>query len=81
MDAKSVKASSLQQESESSGFWDDTQKAQKVMQEISSLKEWSVDWEKSNKAVSDAEAMLEIAEDSKDETLESEIVDEIKPTV
>jgi peptide chain release factor 2 len=78
LDEKAKKIQELQLITEANSFWDDSQGAQKVMQEISTLKEWSVDWNIANKAAMDAEAMLEIADDSKDETLESEIEIEIK---
>jgi peptide chain release factor 2 len=47
------------------------------MQQISGLKEWHGEWEIANKAVEDAEAMLELADESKDESLEPEIDEEI----
>jgi peptide chain release factor 2 len=68
----------LQRISEASDFWDDSQQAQKIMQEISTLKEWSADWKVANKAANDADAMLDLAEESKDESLESDIDIEIK---
>ncbi len=47
------------------------------MQEISGLKEWIDEWNHSNSVVEDAEAMLQLAEEAKDETLEGEITGEI----
>jgi len=47
------------------------------MQKISGLKAWEVDWRKSHDAIEDSAAIFELAEESKDETLESEIDDEI----
>jgi peptide chain release factor 2 len=47
------------------------------MQKISGLKEWVTDWDNTNAFIEDAEAMLTLAEEEKDETLESEISAEI----
>jgi len=48
------------------------------MQEIASLKEWIDIWESTDRAVQDAEALLQLAEESQDETLSGEINFEIE---
>ncbi len=63
--------------SEQDDFWDDPAAAQAVMQKISGLKEWITDWDNTNKSIEDAEAMLTLAEEEKDETLEPEIAEEV----
>jgi peptide chain release factor 2 len=67
----------LEKKSQAEGFWDDAQSGQKIMQDISALKEWDDDWNTANEAVGDAEAMLELADESEDEKLESDIDEEI----
>jgi peptide chain release factor 2 len=49
-----------------------------MMQEMSMLKSWNIEWDEANQALQDAIAMLDIAEDSKDESLENEIINEIR---
>lgn len=48
------------------------------MQEISDNKEWITSWQKVNSAVEDSFALLELAEELGDESMESEIIEEIK---
>jgi len=47
------------------------------MQEISGLKEWITMWEKSNSKVEDLQALLELAEEAEEESMEKEIEVEI----
>ena len=67
--------------SEQDGFWDDPATAQEIMQKISGLKEWITEWKITNTLIEDAEAMLVLAEEDKDETLEPEIADEIEKEI
>ncbi len=48
------------------------------MRHISDLKEWVEVWEKTDKAVNDAEGILEIAEEEDDTSLEEEVDAEVK---
>lgn len=63
--------------SQAPDFWDDAQSAQKSMQETSSLKDWVATWESAQGSVSDVEALIELAEEAKDETMEPDIVAEL----
>ncbi|MCK5740969.1 MAG: PCRF domain-containing protein, partial [Chlorobi bacterium] len=71
----------MQAQSEADGFWDDAQAAQEVMKKISGLKQWGAAWRKAATAIDDAEAFLELADESKDEELEGEISDEINAAI
>ena len=63
--------------SQAPDFWDDAHKAQKMMQEASTLKEWVASWEAAVQSVSDVEALIELAEEVSDESMESDIVAEL----
>ncbi len=78
LDSKNEKLSELQKISEQEAFWNDSETAQKVMQQISELKEWTNIWQQSKDLIDEAEVLLNLAEDEKDESLENEIVSEIE---
>ena len=59
------------------GFWDDNIAAQKVMREISVRKEWVDLWTDVDSRIGDFEAMVELAEESQDESLEADIRGEL----
>lgn len=67
----------MQALSEDSTFWDDPANAQKAMQEMSAQKEWVDIWGEANSKIDDAAAILELADESQDESLETEIIAEI----
>jgi peptide chain release factor 2 len=64
--------------SQAPDFWDDAQKAQKVMQETAVLKEWVQSWESAGQATSDVEALIELAEEADDASMEADIVAELE---
>lgn len=47
------------------------------MQEISGRKDWIAQWENALKAVEDVEAFIEIADEEKDESLETDLINEL----
>lgn len=59
------------------GFWDDNIAAQKVMREINLRKEWVREWETARTGTDDAAALMELAEEAEDESMEGEIEAEI----
>jgi peptide chain release factor 2 len=63
--------------SEQDDFWDDSTKAQELMQEISGLKEWIDNWTKTNQAIEDTRALIEISEEIEEEEQEEEITEEL----
>ncbi len=62
---------------EAHDFWNDNITAQKVMQELSELKDWVSSYNSANNTVEDAKALLMLAEEADDASLETEIVTEI----
>lgn len=78
LDSKAIRIKELLTESESNSFWNDSQNAQKVMQDISTLKVWGEDWKQSNQSVEDAEAILQLAEEDNEAISENDIDVEIK---
>lgn len=77
LEVKQTEIAEREQLSEQPGFWDDANQAQKIMQEISERKEWIAIWESAQISVHDAEALLQLAEEMGDSSMEQEIETEI----
>jgi peptide chain release factor 2 len=77
LEVKQTEIAEREQLSEQPGFWDDANQAQKIMQEISERKEWIAIWESAQLSVHDAEALLQLAEEMGDSSMEQEIDTEI----
>jgi peptide chain release factor 2 len=58
-------------------FWDDNRSAQHVMGQISNTEAWVDAWEKASKAVDDAAAFIELAEEAGDDSHAKDIDDEL----
>jgi peptide chain release factor 2 len=67
----------LQRQTEAPGFWNDNVAAQKVMQQISGIKEWVEAWKGLRKGLDDAGSLIELAEESGDESFAAEIDTEL----
>lgn len=67
----------LQAKSEAPTFWNDNIAAQKIMQQISSLKEWIGAWQALKRSLDDAASLIELAEESRDELFAAEIENEL----
>ncbi len=63
----------MQAKTETPNFWDDNVAAQKVMSQISELNEWINGWKNLNRIVNDSTSLIELAEESKDESFVPEI--------
>jgi peptide chain release factor 2 len=63
----------LEQKSGAHDFWDDNAAAQKVMQEIFALKQWTEAWTGIKKRLDDAQAFIALAEESNDTSYAGEI--------
>ncbi len=63
--------------SEDADFLNDSASAQKAMQSLSELKEWVAIWQTAKTIIDDVEALIYLAEEDKDESLESEIIAEL----
>ncbi|MFN3135388.1 MAG: peptide chain release factor 2 [Candidatus Kryptonium sp.] len=59
-------------------FWNDLPSAQKVMQEISKIKDWLNEWESIQKMLEDAKVLVELAEESQDIAFTNELQRELK---
>ncbi|MEO8167555.1 MAG: peptide chain release factor 2 [bacterium] len=73
LDAKEQEAVGLQSKTEDPAFWNDNVGAQKVMQKISGLKEWIDGWKDLQRILSDAGSIIELAEESKEESFGDEV--------
>ena len=73
LDAKEQEVAALQAKSEAPTFWNDNVAAQKVMQQISSLKEWIDTWNGLQRTLDDAGSLVELAEESNDDSFAAEI--------
>jgi len=58
------------------GFWDDAQNAQKVMRDTAGLKDWVDAWRNAEQSVGDVQALIELAEEADDPSMEAEIIAE-----
>jgi peptide chain release factor 2 len=70
---KTAELEQLQAKTQEAGFWNDNIAAQKIMQEISSRKEWIDAWGALNTLAEDTGMLLELAEEGN----ESNVADEI----
>ncbi len=66
----------LQQKTTEPNFWNDNVAAQKVMQEINSRKLWVDSWLSVKRMLDDAQTLIELSEESQDESLQSDIDNE-----
>jgi peptide chain release factor 2 len=73
LDAKEARIEELQQKSTEPSFWNDNASAQKVLQELNSLKEWVESWKKLKSLADDIGSLIELAEEAKEEAVVEEI--------
>ncbi len=78
IDTKKSEIAALEEKTHAPGFWDDNIEAQKVMQEITLRKEWVELWDEVDGKTADFNALVELAEESQDESLGEEIETELK---
>lgn len=77
IDRKKSEIATLEEKTQANGFWDDNLEAQKVMREISLRKEWVGAWEKLDARTIDFETLIDLAEESGDEGMRSELDQEV----
>ncbi len=77
MDGREKEIAELQKKSEAPDFWTDNTGAQKIMQQISGLREWVDAWNGLRRTLDDAQALLDLAEESGDQTFGVEIKKEL----
>lgn len=63
--------------SQAPDFWDDQQKAQMMMQETATLKDWVETWMAAGQAVDDVIALIELAEEADDASMEADVIGEL----
>jgi len=80
IDVKEQEVSELQGRTTAPGFWNDNIAAQKVMQQITDRKEWIDAWGRVQRMVDDADSLVDLAEESVDESLRAEVEKEVSLT-
>ncbi len=78
VDGRTKKIAELQEKSHAPHFWDDNVGAQKVMQQISSHKDWVDGWNDLNTRLGDATSFVELAEESHDESFGPDITKDLR---
>jgi peptide chain release factor 2 len=78
VDGKQSAIAALQERTEAPGFWNDNVGAQKVMQQMSGLKGWVESWTKLQRGLEDASSLIELAEESGDESLGADVTAELE---
>lgn len=73
IDTKKKEIAQYEERTHQAGFWDDNIAAQQVMQQISARKEWVDFWDKVDRRASDYETLIELAEESQDESLAADL--------
>ena len=78
IDEKKNRVEVLRDQSESDGFWDVQQKAQKILQEIKQNQDWIDFWNNENIKIENLKELIELAEMEEDKSLEDDIKSELK---
>jgi peptide chain release factor 2 len=78
IDTKEKEVAELQNKTEAPDFWNDNLAAQRVMQEIASRKAWIDSWTAVQRTLDDAGSLVELAEESNDESFTSDIDKELQ---
>lgn len=81
IDAKIEKIKLLESGTGKEDFWNDNKTAQKILQEISNLKKWVEEFRNVEKHLNDVGTLIEMGESENDESLESEIEEEIAKSI
>ncbi len=68
-----MQLSELEKETTADGFWDDKKAVKKIYDQINKLKEWIEAWNKCNNFLDEIDVILELAEESEDDELDSEL--------
>ena len=70
IDGKLVELTEKEKISQDQNLWNDPSEAQKLMQRISELKDWITIWNETQALLQDLQALIELAEEAKDESME-----------
>jgi len=77
IDTKEAEVSDLQKRSEAPAFWNDNLAAQRIMQDIAARQEWIDAWNVVKRRLDDAASLVDLAEESQDESLGPELEAEL----
>lgn len=77
LDNKRKRIEELEADMEAPGFWDDTEKSQKAMKELKTLKDAFERYEELRRGLEDAKTLIEMAEEENDVSLVPEVENEI----
>jgi peptide chain release factor 2 len=77
IDGKEQEIAEFEKQTQEPDFWNDNEAAQKVMQEISRRKEWTDAWHAASSQGDDVQALIELAAEAEDESMEAEISGEL----
>ena len=78
IERKKAEIANAEDKTHQPGFWDDNIAAQKVMQHISARKEWVELYESVAASAADFETLIEMAEESKDDAMGSDLDEELR---
>jgi peptide chain release factor 2 len=74
LEAKEKKIRELEKNTQQPGFWNDNQKAQLILKEISELKKWSEQWHQLSQKTEDLFVLKGLAEEEGDSQAQREVV-------
>jgi peptide chain release factor 2 len=77
LDVKKARIAELEAEMSEPGFWDDQEKAQKIINEVNGLKDLVQTFEKHAAALEDLQVTYELVKEEKDEELLKELEEEV----
>ncbi|NOX89523.1 MAG: peptide chain release factor 2 [Calditrichaeota bacterium] len=80
IDKKKREIEELEKKTMDDGFWNDQEKAQKVLRAMNQRKGWVEAWEKARAEVADAEILLEMHDEDASEEIKSELESHLKKT-
>lgn len=78
LDRKEAKVKELEGKTVEPGFWSDNVAAQKIIQELNSLKEWVEGWNKLDALARDTGALIDLAAETNETGVVEEIVKDLK---
>ncbi len=78
IDEKKNRVEVLRDQCEAEGFWNEQQKAQKILQDIKQDQDWIDFWKAENDKIESLKELIELAEMDNDDSLEDDIKSELK---
>ncbi|MFC1502434.1 peptide chain release factor 2 [bacterium] len=78
IDDRNEKIKDLEKKSAEPNFWNDNEKAQNILKNLTEEKEWVTSWENIDKQCNDLILLLEMAQEDEDESTFKEIAEELE---